>query len=277
MLISPFTPIFFGSHRTDGVRSRYVQTFSRTDHILLQVIRSVDEAQPDGIITNTDSGFSQQIPWLTWAVNSTDTLDFCELSGLSEGRYVITVAGIESQPFDIVASDAMLKDTTLIQYSMKDNRQRKDMVSFIDGMQYFFDFRVPGGFKDSGWSFSCDNEQFVTDKADVIELYASDSVQKKFTMGTARGCPIWFGELLNRLLCCTYVYFDGVRYARKDSSVPEVSQQLDTLNSFIFTQQLQQVNNINPTIENNNQMIIRRIVGESNLYRKTDDNNIIKL
>jgi hypothetical protein len=145
-------------------------------------------------------------------------------------------------------------------------------VFFIDGMQHFFDFRVPGGFKDKDWTFAVESEQFVTDEADIMSLYALESTQKKFTMGTAEGCPIWFGEMLNRLLCCNYVYFDGVRYARKDTSVPEVTEQLEGVNSFVFSQQLQQVNNLDPELELTNQAIMRRVDSEDD-YRIEDDEN----
>ncbi len=35
-------------------------------------------------------------------------------------------------------------------------------------------------------------------------------------MGGQEGVPVHFAEMLNRLLTRSYVYFDGVRYARKD-------------------------------------------------------------
>ncbi len=159
---------------------------------------------------------------------------------------------------------------------MKDNAQRQDAVFIIDGMRYFFDFRVPGGFKDSGWTFAVDNEQFITPEADPVELFGLESTQKKFTMGGQEGVPVYFAEMLNRLLTCSYVYFDGVRYARKDSSVPEMNVQIEGLDSFIFTQLLQRINNLNPVIENSNHMIMRRI--DDTLYRITANtyNRIIK-
>ena len=159
---------------------------------------------------------------------------------------------------------------------MKDNRQRQDAVFVIDGMRYFFDFRVPGGFKDSGWTFAVENEQFITAEADPVELFAMESTQKKFTMGGQEGVPVHFAEMLNRLLTCSYVYFDGIRYARKDSAVPEMNVQVEGLDSFVFTQLLQKVNNLNPIIENSNRVIMRRI--NETLYRAATNtaNRIIK-
>lgn len=274
MIVSPFTPIFFVSHRTDGIESDYIQTFSTTDQILLQIICSDDSDIDAQIICEPIGTVLHQIQFNKWAINSATFLKFTTIS-LSPGIYSVKIAGIgKSTVFRVTDDPNILDKTTLIQYSMHNNRQRDDAVFFIDGMQYFFDFRVPGGFKDSNWAFGVENEQFVTDKADIIQLFALDSVQRKFTMGTSQGCPIWFAELLNRLLCCTYVYFDGIRFARKESSVPELNVQLEGVNSFVFTQNLQQINNLDPVIESKNQAILR----QSNTdYYRTSSFNINRL
>ena len=147
----------------------------------------------------------------------------------------------------------------------------------IDNMPNFFDFRVPGGFKDSGWQFGIENEQFVTDEADIVELFGIESTAKTLTMGEGDGVPIWFGELLNRLLTCNYVYFDGVRYARKESNVPEVNATDELLNSFIITQVVQKVARLNPSIETSNHIAMRRL--DSDYYRSAliENENINRL
>ena len=190
MMVSPFTPLFFIDRKTDGVACEYVQTFATTDQI---------------------DGFTEEplfeITLNIRVINEETTLRFATLS-LSPGVYSVEIDGIgKSQSVKITDNVKELAKTTLIQYSMHNNRQREDAIFFIDNMQYFFDFRVPGGFKESNWSFSVENEQFVTDKADVMQLYALESTQHKFTLGTSQGCPVWFAEMLNRILCCTYVYF----------------------------------------------------------------------
>lgn len=159
---------------------------------------------------------------------------------------------------------------------MNNNRQRRDAVFFIDGMQRFFDFRVPGGFKDSNWTFAVEGEQFATDEADLVQLYGLESTQKKFTLGNSEGCPIWFAELLNRLLCCSYVYFDGERYTRKDASVPETTVLIDGVNSFVFTQNLQKVVNIDPTLTLQHQAIMRRVGNSAYRLATADINRLIK-
>jgi hypothetical protein len=67
-----------------------------------------------------------------------------------------------------------------------------------------------------------------------------------------------------------------VRYARKETSSPEVTEQLEGVNSFVFTQQLQQVNNLDPELELTNQALIRRLSSSDN-YRVTDTDSYNRL
>ncbi len=276
MIISPFTPLFFEKYKSDGIESRYIQTFAQTDQILVEMFVGNPNI-PIEVIIQSEDGVLGRIPMSLFQIGDW-YLYFCVITGLSNGVYSIIISPmrLQSQPFRITDDEEELSRTTLIQYSMKDNKQRQDAVFIIDGMRYFFDFRVPGGFKDSGWTFSVENEQFITPEADPIELFALESTQKKFTMGYQEGVPVYFAEMLNRLLTCSYVYFDGVRYARKDSSVPEMNVQIEGLDSFVFTQLLQKVNNLNPTVENSNHLIMRRV--DDTIYRATaiTDNTLNK-
>ncbi len=273
MIVSPFTPLFFISRKADGIDSEYVQTFATSDQILLQVICNGDEYVDARVIDEETGDVLYQILFNSWQMNEETWLKFTTIA-LSPGIYSVDIAGIgKSEPFRVTDDERLLKDTTLIQYSMKNNRQRNDAVFFIDRMQYFFDFRVPGGFKDSNWAFSVDNEQFVTPFADIAQLYGLESTQKRFTLGCNVGVPVWFGEMLNRILVCSHVYFDGVKYTRKESNVPEMTVQLEGVNSFVFTQTLQQSVNLNPVLEQSNQAIIRRTGGYQN-YRIMEDNNL---
>lgn len=276
MIISPFTPLFFEDFKSDGIESRYLQVFATTDQILLECLFAPSEYIGDfAIIGTTDDGHSQynQLTHNSWTLAIGSVLKFAVISGLAPGVYQVVYlpTGLSSHCFRVTNDPVELAKTTLIQYAMKDNKQRQDAVFIIDGMRYFFDFRVPGGFKDSGWTFAVENEQFITPEADPVELFALESTQKKFTMGGQEGVPVYFAELLNRLLTCSYVYFDGVRYARKDSSVPEMNVQIEGLDSFVFTQLLQKVNNLNPTIETSNHLIMRRI--DDTIYRATSNTN----
>ncbi len=265
MIVSPFTPLFFINRKADGIDSEYIQTFSTTDQILLEVL-AAPGTSIHANVNNEETDFPlYTIKFNTWNINSSTTLYFTTIS-LSPGLYSVSIFGYGRSEIFMVTDDARILDkTTLIQYSMNNNRQRTDAVFFIDGMQYYFDFRVPGGFKDSNWTFGVESEQFVTQLADISQLYGLESTQKRFTLGGSMGVPVWFGEMLNRILVCSHVYFDGVKYSRKESNVPEISVQLDGVNSFVFNQTLQQSVNLDPVIEQNNHAAMRRI--DSDNYR----------
>lgn len=264
MTLSPFTPIFFPGTPSDGIESEYMQTFAHTDRILIQYFGDVVSTELlDGESGRVICTLNPQ----SWALGDS-TLRFIELRGLSNGTYKIRHNGITSYPFIVTDIPEEIEDTVLFQYSMRDNRRRSDAVFMVDEMRYFFDFRVPGGFKDSEISFAVDTEDFTTPDGDPCNLYALESTQRTFTLGHQEGVPARLAELLNRLLTCSYVYVDGVRYARKEGSVPEVNVQVEGLDSFVYKVTLQRVTNVNPLIEEFNQMRLRR--GDDD-YRKTDD------
>lgn len=276
MILSPFTPLLFSHHKHDGIDSRYIQTFAPTDQILIELICAPNEEEGDWeLYSEPNHTLLTVIETSVWAINELTEVRFAVLSP-SAGYYSIKINGMTSNVFRITDDPVILNNTTLIQYSMNNNRHRKDVVFFIDGMQRFFDFRVPGGFKDSNWSFAVEGEQFITDESDIVQLYGLDSTQKKFTLGNSEGCPVWFAELLNRILCCSYVYFDGERYARKDNSVPETTVLLEGINSFVFTQNLQKVVNLDPTLTLRHQALMRRIDNTDYRLATTNINRLIK-
>lgn len=265
MIVSPFTPLFFINRKADGIESDYIQMFSTTDRILLQLLGPKTAAVVAHVLTEPDGTPLFRIQFNSWDINSTTRLYFASIS-LSPGLYSVYITGIgNSEIFRVTDNARLLEKTTLIQYSMKNNRQRNDAVFFINGMQYFFDFRVPGGFKDSNWTFAVESEQFVTPQADISQLYGLESTQKRFTLGGSMGVPVWFGEMLNRILICSHVYFDGVKYSRKEANVPELTVQLEGVNSFVFNQTLQQSTNLDPIMEQNNHAAMRRV--DDNNYR----------
>ena len=274
MKISPFTPLHFGIEpESDGLPSRYVQLFASTDQIMVQVFASGDETLSDATLKDAHgSDVIGTIGWNEWEMNEDKSCFFLTLQGLSPGHYILNVGGIDSDEFIVTDDEQLLARTTLIQYRFKDNRQRDDVVSVIDYMPYFFDFRVPGGFKDSGWTFGVSNEQFVTQHEDVVELFAMDYVTKTFTMGGPEGVPVWYGELMNRLLTCSYVYFDGRRYNRNESEAPSLTTLVDGMDSFVFTQMLRPAVLLDPEIEALNQMALRRL--DEDYYRAAPVNNV---
>lgn len=270
--ISPFTPIFFSpSGDRHGAKPKCVHLFSQTDRILIEVIATGESsAPPNLIVRDIMNGYESEYQWKAWAMNATTTLYFIELQGMSDGIYTASIGLNVSEEFAITAEESVLQDTVLLQYSNADNRQRNDAVFWIDGMQRFFDFRIPGGFKDDNWTFIVNNEQFTTSENDKIDLYGQESTVKALTIGNSDGCPVWFADLVNRLLSCNYVYIDKVRYARNESEVPEMNAEVEGLKSYIFTQGLQRVMNLDPVLEGRNLLIMRRTDED---YRETTVDN----
>ena len=265
-IVSPFTPIFF-KPSTDMCRAsgKYMQIFAPSDEVMIQVITRSESRPITGKVINIVTGHETVIDWQIWSMNHTDKIYYHVLTALAEGCYRIDIIGMVSEPFRITSDTSELSRTTLIQYSMKDNRQRQDAVFWISDTQYFFDWRAPGGFMDDNWVFGVNNEQFTTYDNNLSEIYALETTQKTFTLGNAQGCPVWFGELLNRILCCTYVYFEGERFIRADANVPEMSQPIEGYKSYIFKQILQDIKIVDYT-ESENLIKIRRVDDKS--FRK---------
>ncbi len=248
MIMSPFTPLFFPSVKADGIESEYIQTFSTKDEILVELLGMPAESPDFSLYSEPDHRQIALPKFETYTLNSSVRLTVCKFK-LNAGYYSVVFEGKRSSLFQVTDDEYILQNTVLIQYSAADNRTRADVVGTTGTSRLIFSFRVLGGFKDSGWTFSVDNEQFACADSDIIELYGRESTQKVLTIGGSAGVPIWFGQMINRILTCKYVYIDGMRYVRFESSVPEKEQVLESVNSFVFSQKVQQVNHISPTIE----------------------------
>jgi len=237
--ISPFTPLFFSpSSDKFGAESRYIQLFAPTDNIFIEVITTT-EYKMNGLLKNHVDGTSREIEFQFFSLKDGSTVFHSTITGLAPGYYSISVGDQECNVFKVTDDEHELDKTTLIRYSMRSNKQRNDCIFWNGEEQFYFEFRAPGGFKDDDWTFAVNNEQFEISNGNIVELFAVESTQKKFTLGNAEGCPVWFAEHLNRILCCSNVYFNGVRFVRKGNSVPEMTQEIVSLKSYIFKVSLQ--------------------------------------
>lgn len=237
--ISPFTPLFFSpSSDKFGAESKYVQTFAPTDRIFIQAF-STGLEEVTGSFMNHITGASTQIEFSNIVLEDGISVFYGTVTGLENGYYTATIGGKESEMFKITDNERELEETTLIRYTMRSNKQRKDCVFWNGEEQFFFEFRAPGGFKDDDWAFSVNNEQFEISNGNIVELFAIESTQKKFTLGNSIGCPVWYAEHLNRILCCSNVTFNGKRFVRKGNSVPEMTQEVVAKKSYIFKVPLQ--------------------------------------
>ncbi|WP_300701014.1 hypothetical protein [Bacteroides sp.] len=239
MKISPFTPLFFSpSSDKFGAESKYVQLFAPSDNIFIEVLTTT-EFKVDGCLKNHVDGSNKLIEFQSFSLKDDSIVFHSTITGLAPGYYSITIGEQECNVFKITDDENELSKTTLVRYSMRSNKQRNDCVFWNEDNQFYFEFRVPGGFKDDDWTFAVNNEQFEISNGNIVELFAIESTQKKFTLGNAEGCPIWFAEHLNRILCCSNVYFNGTRFVRKGNSVPEMTQEIVSLKSYIFKVSLQ--------------------------------------
>ena len=237
--ISPFTPLFFSpSSDKFGAESRYIQLFAPTDNIFIEVITTT-EYKMNGLLKNHVDGTSREIEFQSFSLKDGSTVFHSTITGLAPGYYSISVGDQECNVFKVTDDEHELDKTTLIRYSMRSNKQRNDCIFWNGEEQFYFEFRAPGGFKDDDWTFAVNNEQFEISNGNIVELFSVESTQKKFTLGNAEGCPVWFAEHLNRILCCSNVYFNGVRFVRKGNSVPEMTQEIVSLKSYIFKVSLQ--------------------------------------
>lgn len=256
--ISPFTPLYF-RHTNDisGWSGNTVQYFATGDVILIEAIADTEDAEPILALHDVDREIGMRLNWSVWQMNPRTKVLFYELRGLLEGTYHVQIGSVDSEEFVVTDDADLLEKTVLFQYSMKDNKQRTDVVAWIAGVQHFFNLRLPGGFKDDGWAFTVENEQFTTQDMDQLDVYSREATQQSFTLGSAEGVPVWYAEKLNKVLCSSYVYIDGVRYGRKDGAVPEMQQTIEGQRSYIFSVLMQRVQYTNPSIEESNQIAMR--------------------
>lgn len=258
MILSPFNPVTFRDGAKHGTEEDYIHTFATTDHILIEVIHSVDDELPELKLYEADSDMNFTLSWNTISVNDHDYVSFYELSGLDTGLYYLQFGTLISRPIQILPLEA-LNNTVLIQYASDTNSCRKDIVSLIKRGIRYFELRFIGGFKDEGWKFGVDNEQFITPDSDIVELFASDYTDKTLTIGASSGVPTWLAELVNRILVSPLVFVNGIRYIRSNDSVPErFGDYKPTQTDYVYTVLLREAQYFTPEIEKLINVTLRR-------------------
>ncbi|RXE62441.1 hypothetical protein [Paramuribaculum intestinale] len=264
---SPFNPIYFGSRHGISPMLGYRCVFSDSDHIMLQCFHNVDEKPGDISIVDVETSHTvANISWFQWPIGN-HVLSFYELRGLFCGKYRLFI-GDDIASCEIIITDDcnILDNTILVQFCQQSNKDRTDIATWINGTQYYIDFRIPGGFLDKDWEFGVDNEQMSTPMYDLIDIHSVDITDKRLTVGFSEGVPVWVGELLNRAFSCDLVYIDGIRYTRVDG---ERLQKYEAGNGMIFTQMLRQSQSLGVKFEWLNQLALRRI--PTHIRRTRDD------
>lgn len=249
MRFSPFNPIHFtisGANRSG--HGEYVRTFVESDCIMLEVFGNAEEELPTiGLYDAESDEFVGTMYLKDYTINSEEHMGLLERSGLFPGHYYMTLGDYVSECFDVVSANDSGK-TVLIQYADRNNRQRDDVLNKIFGGIRYFSLRIPGGFKDSGWVFNVENEQFRSPASDPVELSAIDYTDKLLTIGSSSGIDVRTADLVNRILSCPLVFIDGVRYARSEGASLERQGDSDR-KTFVYTVLLREAHYLNAEME----------------------------
>ena len=157
-----------------------------------------------------------------------------------EGVYAVRLNGKDSEVFEVCdGSDGML-----IEYTHKDNNSVFDNIFWNGSTQYKFKMRLRGGVKPSGVNLEVDNEQFVNQKQEIVELYSVPYVTHTFSIGGVEGVPYYMAELLNKVFCLSDVKINGKGYVREGNAKPEKAETLGMKELFLYTMNLRPSENV---------------------------------
>lgn len=236
--VGDICPVFFHTVRYPYAQAgRYRQCFDVEDGIRIQLFCNSGET-PVLYLNDKLNGTSDAVALASYEVNDSVVMYHITLTP-PDGVYSLTLEGVESEEFE-VCDDAQ---GILIEYSHKDNNSVFDNIFWSGSVQYKFRFRVKGGFKPSGITMAVDNEQFVNQKQEIVELYSIPYTTKTLTIGDNNGVPYYIAEFINKILCLSDVRIDGERYVREGNSVPEKAETLGGKELFIWTQNLRSSQN----------------------------------
>lgn len=273
MRFSPFNPIYFENYGTSNDAMKdYTHVLSSSDHILIEVFHKNSEILPALSLINADTDtIIMSLSWSTIRFNETDCVSFYELKGLEVGCYLLRFGENNSNLIRVTNDDDQLSGTILMQYAMLNNYSRKDVYTRVRGQIRYFDFRVPGGFKDEGWSFSVETDQFLTPESDIVEICAYEATDKALTVGHSVGVPKWIGEMLNRISACNLIFIDGERYSITENSNVEQIGSNSQGDKFVYSITLRKARLLNADFEHQIRTGLRRTPTN---YRKSDNNNL---
>ena len=236
--ISDVCPVFFDILTYECAnKGQYRQLFHTSDGIRIQIFCDNGEI-PSALLNDKLNGTSDNVSLFRYVVNDDVVMYHANLTP-SEGVYTLTIDGKESEEFEVCDHAQGI----LIEYSHKDNNSVFDNIFWLDKTKQVFRFRVNGGFKPSGVTLGVDNEQFVNQKQEIVELYSIPYTTKTLTIGDNNGVPYYIAEFINKILCLSDVRIDGERYVREGNAVPEKAETLGGKELFIWTQNLRSSQN----------------------------------
>lgn len=263
MILSPYNPLNFGSNFQDNasLEGRHIQTWKASDTCYIEIIHdypiTLSGVTQETIVVMIDettvnpmkadiaiyNGKYCSVYSIGMGTRDTTALHQVTITETLPGGTTNTAA---SNQFRVLGDeDKELANTLLISYTHKNNRMTDKHVwvnPYTDPVtQYTFNWRVEGGFKDSGTQFVVDSEQFTTEKRNTLDIYSFDYVIKQLTLGLGEGVPVWYATLLNRILSLSNVTIDGTRVVRNESEAPEIQAVMEGTKSFHVTQNVREV------------------------------------
>lgn len=236
--IGDICPLFFDTLKYEYAnQGTFRQCFDTSDGILLQLFSDAGEI-PSVTLNNKITSSKEEVDFKTYSVNDTVTMYYTTIYP-SEGVYSITVQGQESEEFEVCENSKGL----LIEYSHKDNNSVFDNIFWVGETKLVFKFRIFGGFKPSGISLEVDNEQFVNQKQEIVELYSIPYTTRTLLIGDANGVPYYVAEHINKLLCLSEVSINGELFVREGNSKPEKVETLGQKELFLWSVNLRPSSN----------------------------------
>lgn len=237
--IGDICPLFFDVLKYEYANEgSFRQCFDTSDGILLQVFCSNGES-PSAFLLDKINSTSEEIDFSTYNVNENVVMHYAMMY-LKEGVYSVRLEGKDSEVFEVCdGSDGML-----IEYTHKDNNSVFDNIFWNGNTQYKFKIRLRGGVKPSGVNLEVDNEQFVNQKQEIVELYSIPYVTHTFSIGGVEGVPYYIAELLNKVFCLSDVKINGKGYVREGNAKPEKAETLGKKELFLYTMNLRPSENV---------------------------------
>ena len=236
--IGDICPLFFDTLKYEYANEgSFRQCFDLSDGILLQLFCD-DGETPSAYIRNRITKVKEEIDFKVYSVNDGVTMYYTIIYP-QEGVYSVIVEDKESEEFEVCNNTSL----ALIEYTHKDNNSVFDNIFWNGNTQYTFRMRIRGGFKPSGVTLEVDNEQFVNQKQEIIELYSIPYTTATFSIGGVEGVPYYIAEHLNKIFCLSDVKINGKGYVRDGNSKPEKVETLGNKELFLWSMNLRPSNN----------------------------------
>ena len=228
--IGDICPLFFNTLTYEYAnKGSFRQCFDVSDGIFIQIFCNEGES-PSAYLKNKINSSKEEIDFSTYRVNDNITM-YYTLMYPSEGIYSVILGDSESEEFEVCEN----ADGVLIEYTHKDNNSVFDNIFWNGSQQYVFKMRLTAGFKPSGVTLEVDNEQFVNQRQEIVELYAMPYVTKTLSIGGVDGVPYYIAEHINKIFCLSDVKIGGDRYVREGNAKPEKVETLGQKELFLWS------------------------------------------